>query len=279
MNKIILSSLVVALTAMPALAETATAQSKKPVTKAAINKTLSQKTAEVSRSFANLRKSTFIVYVTGKMLNVNSGRTEKNSISTLAIRIDKNWLLLRGSYGFVTNPVFSVNGAKVSADDVFSVGTQTYSLIKLDPQNKSLASTLGNLNQVVSLFFPLNGKVNAVPAKITATKVACFSRGLGSMMVKNRDSIKSAGHAGKDEKSFIIYNFAAPVRCNGFLVGSTQKHGATSFLLGQAWGESERSFEALDRAAFDGMKAVIQKEDPAAWNRIVKSAITDQKDL
>ena len=107
MNKIILSSLVVALTAMPALAETAAAQSKKPVTKAAINKTLSQKTAEVSRSFANLRKSAFIVYVNGKMLNVNSGRTEKNSISTLAIRIDKNWLLLRGSYGFVTNPVFS----------------------------------------------------------------------------------------------------------------------------------------------------------------------------
>lgn len=34
MNKILLSSLVVALTAMPALAETATAQSKKPVTKA-----------------------------------------------------------------------------------------------------------------------------------------------------------------------------------------------------------------------------------------------------
>ena len=279
MNKILLSSLVVALTAVPALAETAVAQSQRPEAKVAINKTLSQKTAAVSRSLANLRKSTFNIYVSGKMLDVNSGKTTKHALSTLAVRIDKNWLLLRGSYGFVTDPVFSVNGAKVSAADVFSVGMQSYTLIKIDPQNKNLATTVGGLNQVVSLFFPLDGNVNAVPAKITATRAACFSKGLGSITVKNRGAIKSAGHVAKDEKSLLAYNFASPEACNGFLVGSSQKHGATSLLLGQSWGNSKQSFEALDRAAFDGMKAVIGKEDPAAWSRIVKHAITDQKDL
>lgn len=200
-------------------------------------------------------------------------------MNTLAARIDQNWLLVCGAYGFISNPVFEVNDAKVAAEDVFEVPSQSYTLIRLNLQNEALAATVSKRNMVVNLFVALNGKANDVPAKITDTKVACYSAGIGGVFVKSRGAMESIGTINKNEKNFLIYSFATPLRCKGFLVGVTQKHGQTSFLLGQTLGGNTHSFEAFTQPLFNAVKAVIQKEDPSAWDRIAKHAITDQKAL